>query len=624
MEELLLDILALLREGAHLDAATLARLVRARNVDVREVSQHVSKKGLHPFYLRVKRDDPERWRSWEIDESLERRLLDAIRVKPRRTASGVATITVIARPWPCGGDCLFCPNDVRMPKSYLSDEPACQRAERCFFDPFLQVSVRLAALGDMGHPVDKVELIVLGGTWCDYPAPYRRWFVRELFAALNCSNAERAAEAEARRARYRSAGLTTDPQRLAARASDAQQRVNEGRTTYAQALAELYGPNTPWHDLTAWQQADQGEVECQHRLNERAAHRVVGLVVETRPERVSAAGLAAMRQLGCTKVQIGVQTLDERALEACGRLAAPAQIARAFALIRLHGFKIHAHLMPNLPGSDPAADLRAYRTLTSDPRFCPDEVKLYPCMLVEGTRLGALHENGRWTPYDEATLTSLLAECVVEAPPYLRISRMVRDISAHDIVAGVKRTNLRQQVERAVRQSGRPVDEVRYRELATDRADARRARLRAHRYDADVAREVFLEWVLPDERILGFLRLSLPTAHGARVMEEEGLPTCASHAMIREVHVYGAAAPLHRTSGGAQHQGLGRALVERACRIAQDEGFAHVSVISAVGTRDYYRRLGFRDDGMYQSRDLGKNPAQDAEGPPACDDARRP
>ena len=169
----------------HVGDKRLAALVRAANRGISDNADHIAKKHLMPFYLRVKADDPARWESWGIGSDIERKLLRLLQVKPRRTASGVATIAVITKPWPCASDCLYCPNDLRMPKSYVADEPACQRAERNWFDPYLQVASRLRALNEMGHVTDKVELIILGGTWNDYPAGYRRWFVCELFRALN-------------------------------------------------------------------------------------------------------------------------------------------------------------------------------------------------------------------------------------------------------------------------------------------------------------------------------------------------------------------------------------------------------------------------------------------------------
>lgn len=186
MEDFILDILARIRELERALAANeLEDIVRAHNQGIRDNKSHISKRRALPFFLKVRESDPQRWSSWNISPNEDALLLQTLRMKPRRTASGVATITVITKPWLCSGTCIYCPNDVRMPKSYLHNEPACQRAERNCFDPYLQVSSRLRALESMGHVTDKIELIVLGGTWNDYPESYRIWFVRELFRALN-------------------------------------------------------------------------------------------------------------------------------------------------------------------------------------------------------------------------------------------------------------------------------------------------------------------------------------------------------------------------------------------------------------------------------------------------------
>lgn len=182
MEDFILDILARIRELERALAANeLEDIVRAHNQGIRDNKSHISKRRALPFFLKVRESDPQRWSSWNISPNEDALLLQTLRMKPRRTASGVATITVITKPWLCSGTCIYCPNDVRMPKSYLHNEPACQRAERNCFDPYLQVSSRLRALESMGHVTDKIELIVLGGTWNDYPESYRIWFVRELF-----------------------------------------------------------------------------------------------------------------------------------------------------------------------------------------------------------------------------------------------------------------------------------------------------------------------------------------------------------------------------------------------------------------------------------------------------------
>ena len=591
MESALLDIIAAIKAGTPgLDAAWLDRLLRRHNRATHDASRRVAKRRMLPYYLHVKEHDRSRWESWDIDAATEVQLLRLLKLKPRRTASGVATITVITKPWPCSSDCLYCPNDVRMPKSYLHDEPACQRAERNFFDPYLQVRSRLVALQEMGHVTDKVELIVLGGTWNDYPLSYQLWYMSELFRAVNDFGAAvlTGEHAEERDRRYRSCGMTYDTAELARRSAEAQQRVDGGTLRYNEAIAGL-DERCGWRAASTWQHATWHELEAEHARNEQAAHRVVGLTIETRPDLITPERAQQMRRLGCTKIQMGIQSLDQHILDLNERHVGVEQIAQAFAVLRLAGFKIQIHFMANLLGASVASDRADYLKLVSDERFLPDEVKLYPCCLVESARLGTHYQDGSWSPYTEDELIALLVDDTLATPAYTRISRMIRDISATDIVAGNKKTNLRQLVERRIEQEGPAVREIRMREVATDDVQTSNLRLDCVAYTTSVSRERFLQWITPEGRIAGFLRLSLP----------QGLP----QAMIREVHVYGRVARLGASeAGGAQHAGLGRRLVEEACRIAAEEGYTAINVISSVGTRAYYRGLGFADAGLYQQR----------------------
>ena len=598
MEDALIELIEALRAGTHVDEAWLSKLLRRHNRAAHDPLRRIAKRRLLPFYLGIKARDPKRWASWNVDVNIETALLRVLRMKPRRTASGVATVTVITKPWPCSSDCLYCPNDIRMPKSYLHDEPACQRAERNFFDPYLQVRSRITALSEMGHVTDKVELIVLGGTWSDYPEAYQVWFVHELFRALNEFDGKTTVEDEPRTAdgpeererRYRAAGLTYDPDELARRTDHLQKLVTNGTLTYNEAIDEVL-TTEDWQSVASWQRATFDELNRQHTRNETSAHRVVGLTIETRPDLIDDASARTMRQLGCTKVQIGIQSLDEHILRANRRNVSVEQIALAFATLRRFGYKIQIHMMANLLGATPESDRADYLRLVSDERFLPDEVKLYPCCLVESSRLGAAWASGDWAPYSEGELVTLLADDVLATPPYTRISRMIRDISSTDIVAGNKKTNLRQMVERSLGERREEVREIRMREVATSDVTMEELRLDCYAYTTSVSDERFLQWIAPDGRIAGFLRLSLP--HEGDV------------AMIREVHVYGRVAGLGGTErGGAQHTGLGRHLVEQACADAHERGFTSIRVISSVGTREYYRGLGFADEELYQRRKL--------------------
>ena len=645
MEEIILQILDALRRGETVDDRALVKLVHAQARRAGGDKRAFAKRRLLPFYQRVKREDPERWARWGIKPELEEGLIKVLRMKPRRSASGVATITVITKPWPCSGSCIFCPSDVRMPKSYLADEPACARAEQACFDPYLQVSARLTALSQMGHATDKIELIVLGGTWSDYPVEYQIWFMRELFRALNddatvgqsgssaCvgfSDESGAAFApsgsSASPASFGRAAASVSPSASAAPgsfgsaaapapldpvATEAVQReVTDGRLSYNQAIAQLYGTSTAWQEAARVQCATMDELKREQRRNETARHRVVGLVIETRPDAITPEALVAMGCMGATKIQMAVQSVDQRVRDATGRGIRVAQIERAFSLLRLFGFKIHAHFMVNLLGSTPEADRLDYQCFVAELAFQPDEVKLYPCALIESSRLRGRYEAGEWRPYTEDELVRVLIDDVLATPAYCRVSRMIRDFSSGDIMAGNKKPNLRQMVESRLRarceQTGERVQEIRFREIATSEVDVRALRLEVVPYETPATSERFLQWVTLEGRIAGFLRLSLPKAAAVEALASElrtagcEPPVQPGEAMIREVHVYGMAARVGEEGGAAQHHGLGRKLVERACELAREAGYERVNVISAVGTREYYRHLGFYDHGLYQ------------------------
>jgi len=607
MDSLLLDIIDTLRAGEVVDEARLISIIRKHNKNLSS-GEHFSKRMLLPYYLKMKNEEPARWKLWAIDEGTESKLLRVLRMKPRRTASGVATITVITKPWPCTSDCLYCPNDVRMPKSYLSDEPACQRAERNYFDPYLQVTARLRVLKLMGHATDKIELIILGGTFSDYPVDYQIWFVTELFRALNDADAEH--NALIRGAFYKEQGLTYDEEKLAALVAKHQQAIDGGTLTYNQAVRELYQDSEIWRGIAQEQTGSLEELARQQTINETAPHRVVGLVVETRPDAVSVESLNLIRRLGATKVQMGIQSLDPEVLALNNRHTTIAHLSEAFELLRIFGFKIHVHVMRNLYGSTARKDKQEYVSLVTDERYLPDEAKLYPCVLVKGTGLEKHFEDGSWQPYLEDELIDVLVSDILHTPPYLRISRMIRDISAHDIVAGNKKANLRQMVEERIETSGETVREIRYREISMDETDPDSLSLHTLSYRTTVTEEHFLQWVTTDNRIVGFLRLSLPDP--AYVLKHRAtLPVDIGEAMIREVHIYGQVAELSkpiqeaRSSAGSQHLGLGRQLIDEAMRIARIRGYIKVNVISSVGTREYYRNLGFTDCGLYQQKVIG-------------------
>ena len=617
MDELILDILKQLRGGSQgaLDTHQLEMLINSHNSGI-DSSAHsvereklIPKRAILPYFLQVKQKNNELWQSWNVTPELEERFIRSVRMKPRRTASGVATITVITRPHTCSSNCIYCPCDLRMPKSYLANEPACQRAELTFFDPYVQVTARLQALHQMGHSTDKVELIVLGGTWSDYPESYQYWFIKELFRALN-EWPNSPSHIQERLDWYTSFGLQNSEEALSSFVAEQQAAVFDDTATYNQAFHKLYDISQPHQSAWSQMQSTYDELVEQQHVNETAAARVVGLVIETRPDTITPENLRMFRQLGCTKIQIGIQSTRQKILDANQRQMSVAQIKRAFSLIRLYGFKIHSHLMVNLLGATPEADKQDFKTFVTDPGFLPDEIKLYPCALVSGTQLVQKYREGAWQPYAKDELVDVLVQDVLATPPYVRISRMIRDISATDILVGNKHTNLRQMVEQelAAEDVASHVQEIRFREINQQQVRAAELTLQDFAYTTAVSDEHFLQWVTADNKIAGFCRLSLPhwdkLTSGACDVSADELLVQPGQAMIRELHVYGQALSLGSEGMSAQHQGLGQKLLAKASSIAAEAGYTSLNVISSIGTRAYYRAQGFTDAGLYQQKAL--------------------
>jgi elongator complex protein 3 len=520
--------------------------------------------------------------SFRFDESRFRR---RVQRRPVRTQSGVTPLTVLTKPFPCPGKCIFCPNDVRMPKSYLSDEPGAQRAANNHFDPYLQTWNRLAAFEATGHPVDKVELIVLGGTWSFHPEAYQVWFVKRCLEAMNDFGGGRDGRGAVE-------AVTPDFETIDARIEGDRFRRNPYNARVARFLAQH-------HEGALVVEAERSEwtslFEAQRR-NEMAGARCVGLVLETRPDHVDEAEVLRLRRLGATKVQLGVQSLDDAILSANRRGHGVDATRQAFALLRRAGFKLHAHWMANLLGATPESDREDFARLFDEPAYRPDELKLYPCSLIETAELMGPWRRGEWRPYSDDELLSVVTDALVRVPRYCRVTRVIRDISSDDIVVGNKRTNFRQIAEAEIVRRGGRLEEIRHREIRAQDFDEDALRLIDTEYDTGTGRERFLELVTGNDRIVGFLRLSLPKTASF-------VPELGHHALVRELHVYGGAVGIGAAAGGrAQHRGLGARLLAAAERVAAEAGHPALSVISAIGTRDYYRRHGFEDGDLYQHR----------------------
>lgn len=466
--------------------------------------------------------------------SPDQSLLARIRLKPVRSLSGVSVVTVLTKPYPCPGDCIFCPTDLRMPKSYLPDEPGAMRGYQHQFDPYDQVISRLRALQDVGHPTDKIELLILGGTWSAYPKDYQEWFVLRCFDALN--------------------GIESD-----------------------------------------------NLVEAQS-FNETADHRNVGLVVETRPDSISPRHLAWLRHLGVTKVQMGVQSLDDRILSLNKRGHTVAESHQAVALLRAAGFKIVLHWMPNLLGATLESDREDFERLWEN--LCPDELKIYPNQLLANAELYSYWQRGEFTPYTTEQLVDLIAGIKLSIPRYCRVNRVIRDIPSTHVVEGNKRTSLRQDIQREMARRGTRCQCIRCREVRRQKVSEDNLHRKELVYKAGHAEEHFLSFVTPDDRLAGFLRLSLPAAAG-RGSPETGLLDLKNAAIIREVHIYGQSLEMgDQQDGAAQHTGLGKTLIHWAEEIARQNNYPRLVVISAVGTRRYYERWGYERGDLYLIKDL--------------------
>jgi elongator complex protein 3 len=520
-------------------------------------------------------------REWTIAEES---FLERLRMKPVRTASGVAPVTVLTKPFPCPGRCIFCPSDVRMPKSYLSDEPGAQRAAQHQFDPYLQTLSRLLAYHNNGHRVDKVELIILGGTWSHYSEEYQIWFVRRCFDAMNDLPQYLAGQSLPGTDDGIDFGYLTE--------------TIDGRSIergYNAIVTDFRNRHSASED----ESADWESLARVQRANESAEARCVGLVLETRPDSLTPTEALRMRRLGATKVQIGVQSLDDSVLALNKRGHDVAATARAFELLRGFGFKIHAHWMPNLLGSSPDNDVRDFKRLFEEPAFRPDELKIYPCSLIESAELMTSFEDGSWRPYSREELLRVIGECLGLTPPYCRVTRVIRDIPGTDIVDGNRLTNFREIAEADLDERNVERREIRSREIRFQQVAEEDLRLSEITYATSTGQERFLQFVTPDDDLAAFLRLSLPS--GAAPSDE-----IRTSAMIREVHVYGVVVGVgERHDGRSQHSGLGRKLIDQAANAAADTGFADLAVISSVGTRQYYRKLGFEDGELYQHLSIG-------------------
>jgi len=456
-----------------------------------------------------------------------------LRVRPVRSLSGIVNVSVLTKPYPCPGKCIYCPSQENVPKSYLNNEPAVMRAILNKYDPFQQVITRIKALDDNGHPTDKVELRIIGGTWSFYPRAYQTYFIKRCLDACNNNN-----------------------------------KKNKKRKAKGENLEQT------------------------QKRNEKAQHRIVGLSVETRPDFITEKEVKRMRKLGITKVELGVQSTYDDVLKLNKRGHLIKSTIEATRLLKDAGLKIGYQMMLNLPGSNLKKDAEMFEELFSNPDFQPDLLKIYPTALLRETPLYKWWKADKYRPYSEKQLIDLVKAIKKKIPFYVRIERIVRDIPSSSIVAGpAKLSNLRQVIAEHAKQEHWHCKCIRCREIREEYDPKEKLKLFRQDYGASKGKEIFLSF--EDEkrkRIHSLLRLRIPS-------QEYFIPTLNKAVIIREIHTYGQQLSLNQealSNKSAQHKGLGKKLMKEAEKIAKKEfGFKKIAVISAIGVRPYFRKLGY-------------------------------
>ncbi|HEX8974243.1 MAG TPA: tRNA uridine(34) 5-carboxymethylaminomethyl modification radical SAM/GNAT enzyme Elp3 [Patescibacteria group bacterium] len=470
-----------------------------------------------------------------------------------RTQSGVAVVAVLTKPSTCPGNCLYCPTEKGMPKSYLSNEPAVMRAIDSQFDPYLQVHNRLRSLELNGHATDKIELIVMGGTFSYFPKSYQKKFITQCFSAAN----------------------------------DYPKANHRGPKTQSRS------------DLDSALMREQ-------KKNEKAKHRIIGLTLETRPDYIDKKEILNFRDLGCTRVELGVQSIYDDVLQLNRRGHDVQETARATKMLRDAGFKLNYHMMPGLPGSTSKRDFEMFKALFQDPRFQPDMLKIYPTVVLKNSDLYDLWKAGKYKPLTDKTFEKLAIKIKNEAiAPYVRIARLVRDVPTSSIIAGPIVSNLRQIIEHKAH-----CPCIRCREVKNEYQIKEKIILDRINYEAADGKEIFLQYVSPDKKkLFALLRLRIPgEVGGIREFREfqPAFKVLENAALIREVHTYGKLAKIDsKDASSPQHIGLGRKLLQEAERIAKEEfDLKKIVVISGVGVRGYYRKNGYRLKDTYMVKSI--------------------
>jgi elongator complex protein 3 len=449
-----------------------------------------------------------------------------LKIKPVRSLSGIVNVTVLTKPYPCPGKCIFCPTEKKLPKSYLSEEPAVERAKSLNFDPYLQTKKRIEMLKLEGHQTDKIELRIVGGSFTFYPKKYQEWFVKRCFDGANGKKSKNLKDAQ--------------------------------------------------------------------KKNEKAKNRIVGISIETRPDLINEEEIMWLRKLGVTMVEIGVQSVFDEILEKNETGLNVEKIARATKILKDAGFKVLYHLMPNLMGSNLELDKKCFEIVFSDERFKPDWIKIYPTVVTKESRLYKFWKEKKYKPYDCKELIELLIEIKKNLPCWVRVTRIFRDIPSTKIVAGCKILNLREVVKKEMEKRGLFCSCIRCREVRANYDPKEKVYLFREDYEASAGKEIFLSFENKErKKLFSYLRLRIPSQIFER--KRHFFPVLENSALIREIQTFGEMVPIGIKKIAPQHQGLGKKLVKEAEKITKKEfALKKIAVISGVGVRDYWRKLGYK------------------------------
>lgn len=549
------------------------------------------------------------------DRVIDSKLAKQLQTKPSRTGSGVAVVAIMTRPFECPhakkgagkgsgkgvGPCSYCPGGVNsvfgsVPQSYTGKEPATMRGIRNKYDAYLQVFNRLEQYVCLGHDFEKMELIIMGGTFPSYPDDYRKEFVTDALKAMNDFSdyffRKNVLQVKKFREFFEMPGDVHDENRV--------KRIHKKILALKNQGLSKSHPPTPNH------RSIKDALTAEQKRNETAIVRCVGMTIESRPDYAMLSHANEMLELGCTRVELGVQSLYDDVLDGIRRGHGVKESIESTRILKDLGFKINYHMMPGLPGSSLEKDEQMFINLFRNPDFKPDMLKIYPCMVVQGTRLYDEWKKGRYVPLTTTQAAELIMKIKQNVPDYVRIMRVQRDIPSTAIAAGVDKTNLRQYIDALLREKNLKCRCIRCREPRANELNGKEIggkldiKIKTQLYEASGGVEFFIS--AEDEKkdlLFGFCRMRFPSQQLRKEITKDS-------ALIRELHVYGIQENIGAKgkAGSVQHKGLGKKLLKTAEQIAKKNGKNKIVVISGIGAREYYKKLGYRREGVYMVKKI--------------------